>query len=208
MNPDLIRHKKYIQDIEIFAGPSILYPKEEYKAPNRLEKRKFGYAVKLGIVHPLSKKIELNTNLSFERKGIKRSSRSPGNMYRITGDLTNDYLTISLMPAYLIGNKARFRIGFGGYFGLLQRSNTTYFYDSSGIHKPYYSPTEGNYKKYDAGLSIGIGYCFPLSERKSISIQFLNSNGMVNVGGYPLPSILSMSKNNSFSLLVGISYLQ
>lgn len=203
---DTIRYKKFIQSIEITAGPSFLYPQRKFARPHSSRELKIGYEIKVSLIHPISRKFELCSALSFERKGIKSTSISFDKKIRITGNLTNDYIILSLMPRYIMGARSRLLIGAGFYAGLLNTSKTTYDYDSSGIHKPYYGPAEAYYKKYDAGINFGASYQIPLKGNGVIVVQLLNSVGVVDVGGYPAPSILSMSSNRSLSLVLGLRF--
>ena len=208
-NFDTIKHRKFVQAFEIVAGPTFLYTQPKFE--NNAQKLKIEYAVKVTLIHSLSKTFELCTSLLFERKGIKSTAISSIETVRITGDRTNDYLTLSLIPRYMIGKQPRFNIGIGGYISLLKSSKTAYVYDSSGVRRQYYGAAEPHYRKYDFGISLEVGYIIPLNQNKLITIQILNSNGLIDIDRYDRyssssPSLVSMSRNNSLSLLVGVRF--
>ena len=202
-----IKFEKYFREIELAVGPTLLYPNAKFKTWNNAKRQKIGYAVQVALVHPVSRRLQICPGFSFERKGIKSQSTSTDNLTRLTGDLTNDYFTFAFKPRLSLGKKSRLNIDAGCYVSLLTQSKTTYAYDSSGIRKPYFAPmTEHFYKKYDFGVAISFGYIFQPDEKKSVIIQILNSNGLVDIEEFSWPSILSMSKNNALSFLIGLQF--
>lgn len=119
------KNEKFIQEVEILAGPAMMYPTVLYEDKDKKKNEKFGYTVRVGLIHPLSKELGLVTSFLFERKGLKATniidSRS-----QVIGNLSNDYLTLALAPRYVIGNKSRLYVDIGGYFSLLKKTQTTY----------------------------------------------------------------------------------
>jgi hypothetical protein len=200
-------------NMEVFIGPSSvsIHGNEgfaNYGVP------KVGYAGGIGFIHNFGRKVALNARVLWERKGFRQREvityvPDPGGA-PVTGTLTNnisnDYLTVSILPRFAFGKYGRFNIGAGGYFASLRKSKTTdhYFYPI-----PYTVTTnsKNEYDQYDGGLSFNLGYTFPFQRSMSFTIQFLNNYGLRQISRfYNLSPGHEPIKNNSYSVLVGVNF--
>lgn len=206
INSETQKNKKFFQEVEILAGGSVMYPRVLFEDEDKTKNEKFGYTIRLGLIHPVSKKLGLVMSVLLERKGLKATGIIDARS-QVAGNLSNDYLTFALTPRRSIGSKSRLYVELGGYFSLLRKTSTTYVYDSAGTRRQYFDIVETVYRKYDAGIIISCGYTFPINnKKKSINIQIITSHGLVNINDFPVPHLLSMSKNSTFSIVAGIRF--
>ena len=194
---------KLVDQIEIFAGPSLLYPKPAYEFPGDERRMKMGYTLGLAVTFGVGPKFGVESNLSFERKGIENSSDMPNDVL-VTVDVSNDYVTLSVLPSLVVGPARRFTFGVGTYFSYLVGSKVALTYDSiNGTHSSFNSQTLDYYRQFDFGLVVSAKYSF-FVRRREFFIRIINSSGLMNVDQTLIPSLISINKNNSLALLVGM----
>jgi len=105
----------------------------------------------------------------------------------------------------LFGHRNHFSIGAGGYAAHLQKSKTTSIYvDLNSVISTSTSDTEDKYKKYDAGLTISVGFEVPIKQKYGINLQVVSNNGLTKVNTSAIPSVISIERNNTIELLFGI----
>lgn len=147
--PVLPKAKRFIDKLEVFAGPNLSYNhgnlfienyRGEYANNNYVVNRRLlkpGYIVGVGAYHPLTNGIGLNVRLQYERKGTKNELNNPLNAVnsdarQITkSDYTYNCITINMMPVFYLSHKRRWSISFGAYYskiksvkGLIELFNT------------------------------------------------------------------------------------
>ncbi|MBX2965158.1 MAG: outer membrane beta-barrel protein [Cyclobacteriaceae bacterium] len=123
--------KRFIDKIEIFAGPSLSFNYgnkfiENYKDDNIESNRfvKMGYSIGVGVYHPLSDRIDFNLRLQYDQKGRKTELNTPSNPPSIRRlgikNYNYNYLTVSLAPRISVGINKRFFISVGAYCSKIQ----------------------------------------------------------------------------------------
>lgn len=138
---------KFINKVEVFAGPSLNFNYgnkfiENYKDENIENKRllKVGYAVGIGLYHTITRRVEINARFQFEKKGTNAELEHPFSTVNkderqsITSDYSYSYLNFSLAPIFYVDDKKKLGLSIGGYFGkiLKARGVITYYDLNSG----------------------------------------------------------------------------
>jgi len=195
--------KPLVSQIELFAGGSFLYPKAAYSWPDEERNSKFGYTVGVGLSHQFNKVFQLAGLVSYDRKGFANSRRiSP--VYLVSEDVSNDYLTLSLIPMFT-PKASRITFGVGPYYAFLTRSQLKGSYDSLNTTRHGYLKNSSElYKAYDFGLTITLTYSFELFHGRTFFFRMVNSAGLVSVNEPELVTISSIDRNRSVSLCLGI----
>lgn len=203
--------KKFINQIEILAGPNLIYPKEKYMENREI---KIGYCLGVGLVHEISSYLDVDLKMSYENKGSQSSTLTQNNDFnppaaeQFIQNVTLNYLTASLYPKFKfnISNKHGIVLAAGPYMGRLlnTRLKTELFRNDSLVHKYGSRPDPFiDNKKYDFGITTLVGYGFSILTIKGI-IQIHYNIGLRNI---KQPTI-SEFRNQTLSLLLGINLLQ
>lgn len=196
--------RKLVDQIEIFAGPGLLYPKPAYDfgaSNDRLIK--IGYSVGVGVTFGIGPKFGVESDIAYDRRGIKNSNNLSNDVLA-TVNVSNDYVTLSVLPSMVVGPARRFTFGVGPYFAHLTSSKATLSYDSiNGTHSSFNAQTSDYYRQFDLGLVLSVKYSFFIHRRVFI-IRIINSSGLIYVDQTPIPSLISISRNNSLALLIGM----
>jgi hypothetical protein len=188
-------------DIGIEGGPSLvfLHGNEMLGESNHPTT---GVSAGAFFQYNFKKILSLRTNLSFERKGSFTRYESTDYMGIPIEDVTInsrfDYLTLPLLVRATFGKKVQFFINTGPYIGFLIQLST--------ITKGGLCPTKkGNstslMKRFDAGLTTGIGLAVPFKQKFAFTFEARNNMGLVNISAVPVyknGSILTNSTNFMF----------
>jgi len=212
--------KPKISSIEFLIGPSLTGVLGNEKPSSLfgltlyspLLEKTIGYSFGIGVSHLLSKRFQIYARLLYERKGFNRGLDSSyfdsdfkliskGRLW--TESSANSYLTLSILPQFLFGNKNAFNIGIGGYAGSLISSKTEY----QGIGSTYSYKSDYNFRKYDFGLSFNAGFSYPIKSRLELTIQLTSNFGLYHVSERFVSFGYDKWYNNSYSLLIGIRLL-
>lgn len=121
---------KFINKVELFAGPSLSFNYgnkfiENYKDENIENKRflKFGYTAGIGVYHTVSKKVQLNARFQYEQKGRKTELNTPlTSTSRVINlkDYSYNYLTLAIAPQMMFGKNQQWIVSIGGYYGRIR----------------------------------------------------------------------------------------
>ena len=110
--------KRFIDRVEIFAGPSLCFNYgnrflENYTDDNVQNKRllKIGYSFGVALYHPVSDKIYVHARVSFEQKGTRARLNLPVYMGRLEIESEYDYryLTVALAPRVFLDDSRLLR---------------------------------------------------------------------------------------------------
>jgi len=211
--------KPKISSIEFLIGPSLTGVLGNEKPPFRsgqvfytsLLEKKIGYSFGIGASHQLTSRFQIYARLLFERKGYIRGLDSllyDGDFKLIsrnrlwTETINNDYLTLSILPQFLFGNKNSFKIGVGGYAGSLISSQTKYVGQSTFSYGSDYS-----YNRYDFGLCFSAGFSYPIKSRIELTIQLTSNFGLYHISDQFVSFDYDKWYNSSLTLLIGIRLL-
>lgn len=154
----------------------------------------------------ISKLISLRTNISFERKGSKQTigiTDENGNSLGNGVFRTNmDYLTIPLLVRATAGEKLKYFINAGPYFGYLLEQTVVLKTDN------FPKMTLGDDMQiiaHDLGLTTGLGVSIPLKTTFSLSFELRNNLGLINLSEVPVYREGSI-KTNSTNFLFAFAY--
>jgi len=175
--------KQFIDKVEIIAGPSLMLPYGSAYIDSML-RVKIGYSVGLGLIHSLSKRLEMQCRVLWEGKGYKQEQLWGAGSYvhRFTANTTNNYITISVVPRYYVGKENRFHICSGAFYGRLMHSSTKEaLYYSNGKMSYSTNPHSQYISNWDAGVSVGGGYSLTSFKGKELLIQAQGNFSIVNI---------------------------
>jgi hypothetical protein len=150
--------------------------------------------------------ISFRTALLFERKGSSFTGPVTDEEGNSMGDMrTNfnfDYLTVPLLFRTTVGKKVRFFANAGPYFSYLLKQTVVSRGDQISTMRQ--ADTEG-YKRFDMGITAGIGLSFPVCSTMNMNVEVRNNLGLVNTSDRPMADNGKIM-HNSTNLLVGVSY--
>jgi hypothetical protein len=210
--------KPKITSIEILFGPSQVGVIGNEKPPTRvgqsiyinsLENR-LGYSFGIGVSHKLTRRFEIFARLFYEQKGFVRilDTLSFDNSFSLISvsrgwseNIRNNYLTLTILPQLILGNKARFNIGAGGYVGSLISSRTEYKGQTSFTYI-----SDPGFNKYDFGLTFNGGFSYPIKANLELTIQLIANYGLHHISDRFTSFNYPKWYNSSYSLLVGIRF--
>ncbi|HEU5292500.1 MAG TPA: outer membrane beta-barrel protein [Cyclobacteriaceae bacterium] len=206
-SPDDATSKKIISKIELFGTLSWMYPKTYFEPSVSEREFKLGRSIGVSLTHSFTSRFELQGSIGVTEKRYVNTEINPQNRAnRITGDQKNDYISVSVIPKFLFGNRNLFNVGLGSYVSFLQNSQRKL---------TYYDPNNPNvltgtidskdlYKNYDAGLTIRFGVEIPIKKKYAINLQIVSNNGLANVNENTIPSVISIEKYNTIEFLAGM----
>ncbi len=177
-------------------------------------KEKISFSFGIGLTHRLGKHFELNGRLLWERKSYvdRLDSITLTSNFQIESISfvrseapKNDYLTVSILPQYIFGNKVHFNVGAGGYIGSLMSSNTEVVQASQPTYS--YVSTKG-FNKYDFGLSLNVGFSYPIKTNLEITIQLFTNYGLSQISDWLVSFNYPPWYYNSYSAMIGIRYFK
>ncbi|MBC6995200.1 PorT family protein [Lewinella lacunae] len=148
----------------------------------------------------------MRTNVAFERKGSVLTSQTTdinGNpLGEITVNTNFNYLTLPILLRATFGKKFHYFINAGPYFGYLIKQN----FVSQGDNFPVTtSDNTSLIKRFDTGISTGLGLSVPIKTAFAFSFEVRNNLGLYNVSAVPVANMGTI-KTNSTNLLLGFTY--
>lgn len=162
---------------------------------------KVGYTVGLSLQYDISKVVSIRTGLGFERKGYKMRFYNPLiDAYSRNIIFHFDYLTAPLLARITFGNKVKFFANAGPYFACLLSYN-----DSIDSYKYTTESWKQYYKRFDWGITGGIGGAYPLNNNLLLTLEARYNLGMYNINKEIYNTDFT-TFNKSASLLAGIAY--
>ena len=193
-------------EIGIEGGPSLVSLRGN-QILNSNHRLTIGFAGGFTFQYNFPKIVSLRTNIYFERKGsvVKYDFTDlQGNAIGTGRTYSNfEYLTLPVLAQLSFGKKFKFLFNVGPYFGFLIKQNSV----NEGFGFPLNGTTDRteNYKRFDTGLSVGIGGSVTIKEKFVITLEARNNLGLYNVSELPVVddgAILT----NSTNLLIGFAY--
>jgi hypothetical protein len=208
--------KRFIDKIEIFAGPNLSFNYgnmfiENYNDDNVTNKRllKSGYAFGLGVYHPIKDRLYVNMRFLYEEKGTNSEMITPG--LQINSKYIYKYLSASIAPRVLFGKNKKLALSFGIYFSRIQsakgditvldRQNDQTFISSFYGRQVRELRPDGS----TASISIGFGYSLNISQKSSATIYIADNLGLLNINKPVIivNNLNPIEKNHNISLLIG-----
>ncbi len=192
-------------EIGIEGGPDtrILYGNEVLNSFHHLS---VGYSGGLFYQYNHDRILSLRSNISIERKGSvwKGPTVDGGGQQNLSTEvhLNFQYLTLPLLVRATFGNSMKFVVNAGPYIGFLLQQ-TEVFKGTDG--QSYRSNNTSLYKRFDWGISAGLGLSFPISEQFSLSMELRDNLGLYNIASGKVINNGTI-KNNSTNFLFGMAY--
>ena len=172
---------------------------------------KNGYVFGLTASHDFSQIISLDLSVLYERKNsetqqaILDQSVSPAQNSTTIDETGISYLTIASIANLRLGMDSKFFLGIGGYYSFLRGFENTQTVLYNGVVRYYsYSSSTSSKKDFDAGLIFSLKYRYPLSGRYDLYLQVMNARGITDISSEQY-SFLPVYKNNSYSVLIGLT---
>jgi len=193
-------------EVGVEGGPSLTYLRgneflEELNDPT------IGFSGGLTFQYNFPKIVSLRTNVSFERKGAITKSNFTDSNGNPIGEFTIrtnfEYLTLPILARVSFGKKFKFFANLGPYFGFLIKQ--TFVTEGTEQFPGGTSDNTENDKRFDAGLSGGIGGSATVKGRFIITLEARHNLGLYNVSKVPVVNDGSIL-TNSTNLLIGIAY--
>jgi hypothetical protein len=194
-------------DIGVEGSPSLIFLRGNDIIDN-LPNTAVGFSGGLFFQYNFKKVVSLRTNIAFERKGAGyvfdfQSAVVNGNVLgEITTNGNFDYLTLPILVRATFGKKIQFFVNAGPYFG--------YLIKQTGVSKGDNIPTKKTdntsfNKRFDTGISTGLGLSVPIKTKFAFSFEVRNSLGLYNVSAFPVANDGTV-KTNSTNFLLGFTY--
>lgn len=192
-------------DIGVEGGPSLIFLRGNDFIDNN-HKPTIGFSGGLFFQFNFKKVVSLRTNIAFERKGSILTSQTSDMFGNPLGEITTntnfDYLALPILVRATFGKKVQYFVNAGPYFGYLIKQT----FVSKGDNIP--TSTSDNTsldKRFDTGISIGLGLSVPIKSKFAFSFELRNNLGLYNVsagwGGNN-----GTVKTNSTNFLLGFTY--
>jgi len=166
----------------------------------------FGFSGGAFIQYNFPKIISIQADIAYERKGINYKYDYNVNDNGATSTMTQhthlDYLTTSILLKASLGNKIKYFIDAGPYFGYLIKANAIYIDPLQGTTELNFT---GTTNRLDAGISTGLGISIPIKDKFSLSCEVRNNLGLINLNK-DTENNPSKVKTISTNLLIGFAY--
>lgn len=170
-----------------------------------------GFMAGVSVDYYLRENLSIKANLSYDRKAnngesfyeLRVNFDDPPRVYDQTIKNQYDYLTLPIMVKLGFGKNNRFFVNGGPFVGYLLHSETRSSSTSESTIELFYEAplnTTGFNKRFDYGLSAGIGKSFNITGKNDLVLEIRDNLGLVNTndaaGGLNI-------KTNSVNLIVG-----
>jgi len=191
-------------DFGLEGGPSL---KSLYGNSVLKKNHKWGIGFSGGLFFQLNFKrnISLRTNIVYERKGsidpYQRTDSSGNPLGKLITNGNYDYLTLPILIRATFGHKVKYFVNAGPYFGYLIKAGWEQKGDNFTTRK---GDLTAYTKRFDSGISAGLGLTIPIKSRFYISFEIRNNLGLYNIS----PAVYNDNciKTNSTNLLFGLTY--
>ena len=166
-----------------------------------------GFSTGQTFQYNFPKLISIRTNVTYERKGafskLQLTDVAGNPIKEITFYINLDYLTMPLLIRLTFGNKIKFFVNIGPYFSYL--INQTFDTSAFNLFPIFISDNTDSFKRFDMGLSSGLGGGLPINDNFLLTLEIRNNLGFYNVSNVPIDNNGSIL-TNSTNLLIGIAY--
>jgi hypothetical protein len=193
-------------EIGVVGGPSIISLRGWNLVDSTFRKFDIAYSVGILFQYNFTKNISLLSNIAYERKGGKIGITAY--IYNLPPGLDKDqcdrldYLTFPILVRVILRKKINYFINTGPYFGyLIKHTYTIEWENNPTIIEDI---TERN-KRFDIGISLGLGLSVPIRKKISVSLEVRNNLGLYNISSLPVVNDGTI-KTNSTNFLFSCNY--
>lgn len=166
-----------------------------------------GFSTGITYQYHINHIFSIKTGLGFEQIHMKWTLPLTDIDGNITGEVDShlkfNYNIIPLLGSFTFGQKLRYFVNMGPYYGFLISAIT----ETKNIegHPDTKSEYTEYYKRSDWGISAGLGIAIPIASKFSLSLEVRNNLGLsqINTGGIWEGGYV---KTNATNLLVGAVY--
>jgi Outer membrane protein beta-barrel domain len=185
-------------EVGLESGPSVIRIRQN-KAIRKYYPSLIGFSGGFFGQVNLNKSYSLRTNIHFDRKGFSTGklpySAPTGQIIRTANYISNyDYLTLPILFRANFGQKIKFFVNAGPYFGYLINART--IVKPEGPPNSIYNIKNSFLRKSDKGISSGLGFYWPFKSKHALSFELRNSLGAKSPNGHG---------NNATSLLISLT---
>lgn len=197
-------------DIGVLGSPSIRFLRGN-EIIKDLHRPTFGFSGGIFFQYNFRKVFSIRTDIAFERKGSVASGNilmtdNNGNFIESVDWKTFsnfDYLTAPVLLRASLGKKIKYFANVGVFFSYLIKQTFDNRY-SNTFPNNIGDNTDLD-KRFDTGISAGLGLTVPINTKFSISLEIRNNLGLYNVSKVPVINDGTI-KTNSTNLLFGFTY--
>jgi Outer membrane protein beta-barrel domain len=178
------------------SGPSIIRIQQN-KVSRKYFPSSLGFAGGVFGQININKALSLRSNIHFDKKGFSKGKvlySAPTGQIIGTANYYYDYVTIPILLRANFGQKIKFFVNAGPYFGYLINART--IVKQEGSPNSIFNINSSFLRKSDKGISSGLGFHVPLISKLDLSFELRNSFGAKSPNGHG---------NNSTSLLIGLT---
>lgn len=201
----------YKFEIGIEGCPSFISMRGFDLDDSSFRKTDLGFSAGLFFQYNFNKIISLRTNISYERKGDKIGTAK--HIYYLnfdpnpteidkTVELRYEYLTLPILVRLNFGKKIKYFVNAGPYFGYLIKDSEIIKWDN---HPSIVGDFTWLDKRYDIGISTGLGLSVPIEKKIAVSLEVRDNLGLLNISAVPVWNN-GTNKTNSLNFLFGITY--
>lgn len=192
-------------ELGIEGSPSLIFLRGNDFIDN-FHKPTIGFSGGFIFQFNFKKIVSLRTSMAYERKGsvlTLQSEDSNGNpLGEITTHLNFDFLILPILVRATIGKKLQFFVNIGPYFGYLIKQT----FVSKGDNIPTITNDNTfNDKRFDTGISTGLGLSVPVKTKFALSFEVRNNLGLYNTSAVPVVHEGTI-KTTSTNFLFGLVY--
>lgn len=194
---------KAIDEVEVFAGPSLVSLRGNSWEANKVTK--IGFSAGVGLNFHLRNRFSIGTNFLFERKGVKHRYEifyydPTERIGKVESNFNFDYITFAPLIRRSIGRKDKFYTEFGPFAAYIVKGQQI-------VNREYNNTRQVNeridfYKRSDWGLKFGTGTTIQLCEKSMLNIRLQYNLGLLNIQKEPT----DITKNRSVVLLTSITF--
>lgn len=192
-------------DIGPEGGPSLIFMRGNAIIAST-NSPTIGFSGGVFLQYNFKKILSLRTSIAYERKGSIVNGQAGyvyGNPIDVgTTHINDDYLTIPLLVRAKFGRKMKYFFNAGPYLGYLLKE--TFVLRGENTPKTKIDNTSLN-KRFDYGLSTGLGFVIPIKDKFAFSIEIRNNLGLFNTSAVSVVNNGTI-KTNSTNLLFGFTY--
>ena len=163
-----------------------------------------GYAGNISLRYNLSDHFSISSGLTFEQRNSTdeiNALDSIGNpAFNFTIKQSFNFVQIPVLFRAEIGKNVKYFLNAGPYFSYLANQTQLALDNNEGTSTVQnYSD---HYKRFVAGLSVGLGVCIPVSDKTNISLELRSNTDLSNMSKLDGAT----AKTSSALMLFGINY--
>lgn len=165
-----------------------------------------GFSGGFFLQYNVNKVVSLRTNIAYERKGSNVSFQISDTNGNFLGEGTNhtnlNYLILPILARATFGERIKYFLNVGPYFGYLINQTVVIKGDNIPTTR---DKNMYNLKRFDTGISTGLGLSYPIKTKYALSLEIRNNLGLYNLSAVTMPNNESI-KTNSVNFLLGLTY--